>query len=64
MTLSQKLGDAISYFEKKKCEGSSSKMTGKHLYKELEIFDVTGEKTKNIKLLLNSLKTNFHRIRA
>ena len=30
-------------------------MIGKHLSEDLEIFEVTGETTKNIKLLLNSL---------
>ena len=30
-------------------------MNGKHYSNELEIFEATGEKTKNIKLLFNSL---------
>ena len=32
-------------------------MNGKHFSNELEIFEATREKTKNIKLFFNSLKT-------
>ena len=42
---------AISHVENKQCEGDGE-MIGKHLSKE---FKSTGETTKNIKLLLNSL---------
>ena len=34
-------------------------MNGKHLSKELEIYEAAGEKTINIKLLLSSPKTIF-----
>ena len=49
-----KLEAAIRHIENKQCEGHEE-MTGKHLSKELEIFEETGETTKNMKLLFNSL---------
>ena len=47
---------AIGHIEHKQCEGDRV-LNRKHLSKELEIFEAAGEKTKNIKLLFNSLKT-------
>ena len=43
---------AISHIENKQREGDKA-MNGKHLSKELEIFEAAGKITKNIKLLLN-----------
>jgi hypothetical protein len=56
LTLAQRLEAAISHIEDTKCEGDRE-MKGKHLSKELEIFEATGEKNTNIKLLFNALKT-------
>ena len=52
-TLSQKLETSIIYLNRK-CE-SDIKMNGKHLSKELEIFEAAGEMTRNINLLPNSI---------
>ena len=49
-----KLETVINHIENKQFEGDDV-MIGKHLSKELEIFEATSETTKNFKLLINSL---------
>ena len=49
-----KLEAEINHIENKQFEGDDV-MIGKHLSKELEIFEATSETTKNFKLLINSL---------
>ena len=52
---SPKLKAKISQIEIEKCDGDRE-MNRKHFSNELEIFEATGEETKNIKLLFNSPK--------
>ena len=49
-----KLEAAISHIENKQCKGNGE-IIRKHLSKELDIFEATGESTKNVKMLFNSL---------
>ena len=66
LTLSQKRKAGISHIENKKYD-CDREMNGKHFSNELEIFEATEEKCKNIKLLFNYLEDhspNFRRMRA
>ena len=54
--ITAKLETVISHIGNKQCEGDGE-MIEKHLLKEFEIFEATGKRTKDIKLLLNSLNT-------
>lgn len=58
MTLSEKLDAAIKASEERATKTLASKTSiSDHFRKEFDIFDSTGERTRNISLLLNGLKT-------
>ena len=56
MSLTEKLDAAIKSAVIEKSEPLDNNNT-KHLQKELNIFEVTGEKTNNIRFLIDALKT-------
>ena len=65
MSLSEKPDAAIKSVEIEKSEPLNNNNI-KHLQNELKMFEVTGEKTKNIRFLIDTLKTvttNVHRVR-
>ena len=55
LTSSQKPEASIYHIENCKCDGDGE-MNGKHLSRELEIFEATEEKITNIILLFSTLK--------
>lgn len=55
LTLSEKLQKALTSAEAENLPSKSSR--SQHLSKELDIFEATGERTQNITLLLDALKT-------
>lgn len=58
MTLDEKLDAVVKADEEEKSKKVNNKVSArKHLKKELEIFEITNERTKNITLLLDALNT-------